>query len=121
MRKFQRTTLIATFCLSVLTGVGLARKANFTPYSWLMVLLPCLLFLKQKNLLSLLLVIILGIGLGLWRGSAYMQHVYELRYLTGHKVNIEATATSDSVYSTRSQIEFTATHVRLVNPNEKLL
>jgi len=50
-----------------------------------------------------------------------MQNVYQLRDLTEKKVTIEATATTDAVYSTRSQIEFTASKIRLIEPNSQLL
>src|SRR5690348_12029614 len=104
MRKFQRTTLIAAFCLSVLGGLGLARKVSFIPSIWLLSLLPLLLLLKRKSIVSLFFILLLGAGVGLWRGGGFMQNVYQLRSYTGQKVTIQAKATSDAVYSTRSQI-----------------
>ena len=50
-----------------------------------------------------------------------MQNVFQIRGLTEKKVTIEATATSDSVYSTTSQIEFTASHIQLLEPGKKPL
>jgi competence protein ComEC len=114
MRKFRRTILMAVFCLSVIGGIGLSRKINSTPCLALLALLPCLVLLKAKNLVSLLIVLALGLGLGLWRGSAYMQHVHQLNKLSGQKVTISARATSDSIYGKGSQIEFTANHATLL-------
>jgi competence protein ComEC len=69
----------------------------------------------------LVLVILLGLGLGLWRDGTYMEKVTELKQLTTQKVIIEATATSDSIYGQRSQIEFTANKVILDEPESKPL
>ncbi|MBX4197007.1 ComEC/Rec2 family competence protein [Candidatus Saccharibacteria bacterium] len=121
MRKFRRTSLIAALCLSALVGLGLSRKISFTPNIWYLGLSPVLLLLKRKSLLSLLVIVGLGLGLGLWRGSLYMNHVYQLKALTGQKVTIQATATADAVYSTRGQIEFTANKSQLLLPDNKPL
>jgi competence protein ComEC len=114
--KFRRTTLIVVFCLSILAGLGIARKVDFTPSIYFLLLLPLLLVLKFKNLASFIIVLAFGLGLGLWRGGLYMQNVHELKSLTERKVAIEAIATSDSIYGKRSQIQFTAKNVRLVQP-----
>ena len=50
-----------------------------------------------------------------------MQNVYQIRSLTEKKVTIEATATADAVYSSRSQIEFTANNIKLIEPDERPL
>jgi competence protein ComEC len=121
MRKFRRTTLITVFCLSVLAGLGLARKTALVPNFWLWVLPPLLALYKNKNLAYLLIVIALGAGIGLWRGSIYMQNVFQLRQLSQKPVTVEATATADAVYSTKSQIEFTAGNVLLTEPQTKSL
>ena len=116
MRRFRRTTLIIIFCLAVLAGLGLSRKISFEPPIWTLLLFAfCLLLLKPKNIASLLLIIFLGLSLGLWRGGIYMQKLGELKALTGQKVMIEATATSDAIYSDGSQLEFTANHARLLS------
>ena len=112
--RFKRTTLIIAGCLATLAGLGLARKVNFEPQIWWIVFLPLLLLFRRKNHLSLLLVILIGLSLGLWRGGLYMDKLAELKSLTGQKVTIEATATSDSIYGRRSQLEFTANHVTLL-------
>ena len=116
MRKIRRTTLIAVFSLSFLVGLGLSRKIIFTPHIWLLSFLPLLLLLKIKSITTLILVIVFGAGIGLWRGGIYMQNTYQLRNLAGQKITIGATATSDAVYSTRSQIEFIANQVVISDP-----
>lgn len=114
MRSFRRTTLITVGCLSVLGGLGLARKVNIDFGVWLLTFLPLLLLLRRKNVTALVIVILLGLGIGLWRGDVYMTKLGELKALTSQKVTIQATATSDSIYSVRSQIEFTANNANLL-------
>jgi competence protein ComEC len=121
MRNFRRTTLITALSLSVLIGLGLSRKLSFTPQTWLLVFSPLLLLLRAKSITSLLIVVVLGTAIGLWRGGIYMQNVYQLRALSGQKVTIEATASTDAVYSTRSQIEFTANQAVLIGGPAKAI
>jgi competence protein ComEC len=121
MRKFHRTTLITVFCLSVLIGVGLSRKVTFTPQLWLVALSPLLLLLKSKRFTAVFLVLILGTGIGIWRGSIYMQKYQTLHGLALHKVTITATATADSIYGKRSQIQFKGTNIQLIDPYQAAL
>jgi len=121
MRRFRRTTLITVGCLSALAGLGLARKTSFYPSGAWLLLWPLLLFLKKKDFLALFLVIILGLGLGLWRGTMFMGNLAQLKSLTAHSVTIEATATSDAIYGKKYQLQFTANHIKLIKPYAKPL
>lgn len=114
MRELRRTTLITTGCLAVLVGLGLARRINIEPQLWWLIFTPLLLQIRRKNTVSLALVILLGLSIGLWRGSLYMDKVHELSQLSGRKVSIEASATSDSIYGRGSQLEFTVNRVTLL-------
>ena len=116
MRTFRRTTLIAVFCLSVLGGLGLARAVSFSPQIWLITLSPLLLLFRKRTVLTLYLLILLGLGVGLWRGGLYMSHVRQLKSLSEQKVTVVATAASDSIYGKRSQIQFSGNHIKLIEP-----
>ncbi len=120
MRTFRRTTLIAVFCFSILTGIGFARKAQFLPAEAVLILWPLLFILKKKNVAALILVILLGLGMGLWRGSIYMQKLAELKNLSGQKVSVQVQATSDGIYSTANQLEFTAGKAKLLPTGRRL-
>lgn len=121
MRKFRRTSLIIIGCAAVLVGIGLARKTQIQPQIWWLVFLPVLLAIKSRNLTSLLLVCVLGLGLGLWRGGLYMQRLHNLQSYSLREVTIQATATSDSFYGNKSQIQFTANRVKLIQPHPEPL
>jgi len=121
MRKYQRTTFLTTFFVSVLLGLGLARKTSLIPNLWLLVVLPLLFLFKDKRVSYLLIISVFGLVIGFWRGGQYMQNVYQLSDLFGKGVTIEATASSDAIYAKNSQIEFTATDIRLLQPRQKNL
>lgn len=59
--------------------------------------------------------------LGLARGSIYMQRLAQLKSLSGHVVIIETTARTDAVYGKNSQLEFTASEVRQLKPQQQKL
>ncbi len=108
--RLRRTDLIAAGCISVLVGLGLARVRSFEPQLLWLSLLPLLLLLRRRNIIPLILVIFAGVSLGLWRGQAYVQKLDNIKQLSAQKVSLELTATSDSIYSKGSQIEFTGNH-----------
>jgi competence protein ComEC len=116
MKEYRRTTLICVFCLAVLAGLGLARKITFEPGPAWLLLLPALFLIKRKKLLSLLVLILAGLMIGLWRGSLYMHKYQQIHSLALQKVTIIAVAANDSIYGNKSQIQFTGSHVRLVEP-----
>lgn len=118
MKKLRRTTLITVFCLSLLAGIGLARKTSLSLNFWPLPLLLVFVAIKNKHFAYLLMTIFIGVGIGLWRGGEFMQNVYQLRALTGQRVTIEATAKVDAIYSNKSQVEFTANKINLIEPDK---
>lgn len=116
MRLFRRTTLITVACLSVLVGLGVSRRIYVDLYWWYLLFLPAALLLRKKNTGSLVLVIIVGLGLGLWRGQAYMQKLAQLKSLNYQNITIEVTSQTDAVYGKKSQVEFIGDNTDLVKP-----
>jgi competence protein ComEC len=116
----RRTTLITAGCISVLTGLGLARWLLLVSFRWLLVI-PVVLLISRKSYFALILVIVGGLGLGLWRGSSYMQKLDNLKALSGQKVTVSATAKTDAVYGNRAQIEFIANDPKLLKPHSQVL
>lgn len=102
--------------MAVLAGLGLSRKVNFTTGVWLIALSPLLLLLRNKNFTSVILVLAIGLGVGLCRGGQYMQKYQALQNLALQKVTITATATQDSIYGNRSQVQFTGNDIELIEP-----
>jgi len=119
--KVRRTTLITVGCLATLVGLGLSRKFSFEADYWLISLLPLLALLWRKNIASLFLVATLGLTVGLWRGTAYMSHVYDIQDLSGQRVTMIMDAKTDSVYGNGSQLEFTANNAKVLEPYQQEL
>jgi competence protein ComEC len=80
---------------------------------------PLLAQTRRKNFLSLMLIIIFGLALGLWRGGIYAAKLDDLYSLSGRKVTIEASVTSDSIYGRGAQMEFTANKAVVLEPGTK--
>lgn len=87
----------------------------------LLLLLPLIPLIKYKNKTAVILVALLGLSLGLWRGGIYMQKLNDIKTLSGQVVTIEASASTDSVYGFNSQIEFNAKNAVLLEPGKKPL
>lgn len=121
MRRFGRTTLITVGCCAVLAGLGLAKLVGFSYGQWMILLAPLVLLLKNKSLTSLLLAVLIGLAIGLARGSVYVDKLNQIRSLAKQHITITATASSDAVYAKGSQLEFTATDIRLVGRSNQPL
>jgi competence protein ComEC len=113
MRRPRRTSLITIFCLAVLGGIGISRKYNPDLTVYWFLALPLLVSLKYKNFTSIFTVLAFGLVIGLGRGNTYMQNVYQLNSLNGQKLNLQVKATTDAVYSKKSQIEFISSDASL--------
>lgn len=119
--RFRRTTLIIVFCAAILAGLGLSRHANLDINLWFLVLVPLLFAVRHKNATALITVIATGLIIGCLRGDVYVQKLDNLKQLTGQKVTVQVTATSDAVYGQKSQMEFTASNAHLIEPSNKFL
>lgn len=111
MRSYRRTTLLTVACVSVLSGLALSRNIYFAENFWLLLLLPLLFVARKKNIIALLAIIVVGLGLGIWRGSIYSEKLSDIQTLAGQKVTIQVSTTSDSIYGNAAQMEFTANKV----------
>lgn len=119
--KFRRTTLIAVTLAAFLGGLGLARVISV--HGW--VLIPLVIFstltFPARTKLSLLSIIILGLGVGCWRGGMYMHKLVPYQRLTKQSVIIRGRADSDAVYADKSQISFDLGSLELVQPSSERL
>jgi len=116
MRRYRRTTLLTVGCVAVLVGLGLSRKTSFYYSGWIILLAPILVLLKNRTLTALLLTVLIGLGLGLSRGSVYMVKLHQLKSLATQPVAVEVVASSDAVYGSNSQLQFTAPPAGVVEP-----
>lgn len=112
--RFRRTTLVLCLCLAFLVGVGLAHTGTLIDSSWWWLCLAPLVFtVHKRKLWALAWIILLGLGLGWWRGSVYMTKLAEYQHLYNHKVTLVATSTQDAVYGKNSQLSFVANNIEV--------
>ncbi len=112
--RFRRATLLFSVSVGVLLGLGLARtRYMVNPIYVCGVLVLAIVTWRQKKLTLVALLLLVGIGLGWWRGSLYMQKLDAYQPLYLHKVTLTARATEDAVYGKTKQIGFAASDIVL--------
>lgn len=112
--KFRRTTLWLFFFIGILSGFGIARiEYGINSVEILVLTFLVVIFLKRRNLGTLLLVIILGMSLGCWRGNIYMHYLSEYEPLYYEKISVTVSAREDAIYDKYKQIAFAAGNVTL--------
>src|SRR5665213_395995 len=110
---FRRTTLWLLVCVAFLAGVGLARTGGVPGWPWcLLCLVGLLLGLRQRNALTVVLVIAVGLSFGWQRGSVFMGKLRAYDAFYGHKITVSVQASEDAVYGKKSQLTFIATNIR---------
>ncbi|HEY5805996.1 MAG TPA: ComEC/Rec2 family competence protein, partial [Candidatus Saccharimonadales bacterium] len=109
--------IIIACCLAMFGGVILARHMQLDDARWLWLLVPFAVFsLKRHNAVTLLLLVLLFLGVGWWRGSAYMQKLAVHESLHHQKVILIGRAMDDAVYGQRYQLEFSLSDVEVMAP-----
>lgn len=113
-RRFRRTTLVFALCLAFLIGVGLAHGGIIITLIWILAVgIFAALVWRRRGLISLFLIILLGLSLGIWRGSIYMNKLSEYQNLFGRKVTITARADEDAAYAKNRQLSFAVGNITL--------
>lgn len=114
--RFKRTTLICVWLLALLAGLGLARVWTAPPVGWLILATAFLLLtMRKRSVLTLAAVILVGVGIGVWRGEQFSERLEPYRLLTGSEVTIVASVQSDAVYQD-GQLSFDVADVRFIEP-----
>ena len=115
--KFRRTTLIAVFLTAVLVGLGLARtKIEFQIWWPAVSLLLIIITLRRARVMFVVPIMLLGLCIGWWRGSAYMSLLDNYNNLYKNNVVVAGVADSDAVYGDKSQISFDLGQIKVIAP-----
>jgi competence protein ComEC len=115
--RLPRTVLVCAGCLALFGGMWLAKFALLGEARWLWLLAPAaVLVFRRRSLLALLLVVVLGCGLGWWRGTAMLEAMAPYQRVTRQQVLLTARAAEDGVYGKQYQLTFTVDQVRLLAP-----
>ncbi len=120
--RLRRTTILTVGFAATLIGLGMSRKLAIGPEVAVFGAVLSVPMALNKKRLSLGAFVVMMLGLGLWRGSYYLQQTKTYTSLTKIPVIIHATADSDGVYGEKSQLVFDAKNIELLDPwQEKLV
>lgn len=112
--RFRRTTLLLMLYLGIVCGVGLARTGWTLPAG----LMGCaglftLLSWRTHGIYTVCACLLLGLCLGWWRGTAYVQQLSVYDGLRYQEVMLTARAMEDGYYGKHKQLTFSANDIRL--------
>lgn len=106
--------------IAFLAGLALPQLTLNT--SHIIVVYLCLglsglfILLKRKNGAIFVLLFVVALFMGMWRGSTFNKRVDQYQSYVGQSVTMQVTAREDSVYSERKQLVYSATDIELTSP-----
>ncbi len=122
MRQFfgwrtpRRTDVVLAISASFLAGLVIARLHIIVPGYVVACTAVLALLAHRMPWISLGLVVLFGLGLGIWRGSSYLQALQPYHDNAAQKVTLRATATLDAVYGKNGQLSFEVSHIDFIQP-----
>jgi competence protein ComEC len=103
-------------------GLLLGKAIPFRTMGWVAILAPlAALTWRRKNSVTVLIVVLLCLACGWWRGSLYATQVAVYQQFAKQKISIVGRATTDGVYGEHEQLTFTMDHLRIVSPMQRQL
>jgi competence protein ComEC len=106
--RLRRQWLITGFGSAFFAGVFLAHWRVLGDAHWVWCLaLPVLVSWRRHNWLTLLLLCVVGISLGWWRGSQFVVRLSHNEQWYGRPVTITGQVDDDATYGKQYQLEFT--------------
>lgn len=116
-RRLKRAPLVIACCLALFAGIGLARYVPGVDFWWVWLAAVAVLATWRKHTaVTLLCLVLLGFGVGWWRGSTTMTRLGVYRDLALKKVTLVGRVTDDAVYGERSQLTFVMDGARTTLP-----
>ncbi len=116
--RFRRTTVQLFLLIGMLGGLGLG-------YRWSLPFLIAgatgiLLAIawRRRNLVTIIVMLVFGLSLGLWRGGLYAQRLSAWQGLHYQKITLHVRAAEDAIYGKNGQMSFAAKHIRLPDGRE---
>lgn len=105
-----------------LAGLVGARFVTGFDLNWLwLTLLFAVVTIRRFKLVSLLSILLFGLVAGILRGNVYLNRLSEFNNLYETKVVLIGKATTDGVYSERSQLSFEMSDLHVIEPYEAAL
>src|SRR5664279_3732091 len=116
-KRYRRTTVILLGCAAFLLGLVVARRS--VVIGGLLVALlgvTATAAWKYRSVVTLVAAVCFGLGLGSWRGAAYLHQLQPYQTLALQKVSFTATANVDAVYGKNGQLSFVVRDVAFTYP-----
>lgn len=112
--RFRRTTLLLMLFTGLVGGIGLSHTGWILPMAlvWFAGLF-LLISWRTHGIGAVCACLLLGLGLGWWRGSLYLQQLSVYDTYRYRKVTLTARAMEDAYYGKTGQLTFDANDVRL--------
>lgn len=102
----KRTTLQLWAFVALIVGLGVAYFGIQPNPIWLSVIALLALALRRRNVFRLILLVVLALGLGLWRGSVVQDRLLIYESLYDQKLTITVKAQNDANYNKYKQFTF---------------
>ncbi len=103
--EFRRTTLMSVGFSALMAGTYVAQLGIQLEWFWLLVL-PLVLFVPKRRLISLLAVLVVSFTVGMWRGSMLFNQVGQYQKLYDTPITVFARVADDAGKNRRGQLEF---------------
>ncbi len=114
--RLQRTTLISISLVAFLSGLLIGSKVSGLWVMFGLLTIPILaIFLHKKSLLFILLGVILGFGLGMWRGQTVHKDLSKYQNFYNRSVEVSGRVINDPVYDDQGRLDFRIDGVRVNN------
>lgn len=113
----KRTTKINVICAALLFGIAFGRIAMPLYVGIPMIAIAITAALSKRAIAVFILSLACtGFFVGWWRGGVFMQNTNLYKSLTGQKVTVMVTADSSASYGQNAQLEFDASHIHVLSP-----
>jgi len=120
--QITNTTLLKFFCSSLLAGLALARKVDFSNAFYAFILIGCAgAYVLRHTQFKLVFIVGLAVLAGLWRGQSYMAHLATYQQLFRKQITVSAQADTDAIYTKNSQLSFDVVRPTVIKPERQTL
>lgn len=121
LKGIRRTTKIAIGLGCFLIGLCLSRIVDPGSYLFLTCISILLIGIQKNAFIQIMGIVFLGIVLGLWRGTIFLDRMQIYQNMNKQLVTIHAIAITDAVYEDKGQLSFDVGSIKLLEPYQKKL
>jgi len=114
--RFRRTTIISAGLGAFLVGLYSSKVLEIHVSFWLLVIaLIYVISFRKHTILLLIMVILLGLVSGFWRGNIVSNQLNEYGHFIGRTVSLSGKVQNDPVYDDKGRLDFRIDAVRINN------